>query len=177
LYCCARLMSTAHGGQVVLSAATVELVRDALPAGAGLDDLGEHRLKDLARPVQIAQLTHPDIPASFPALRTLDTLPNNLPLQITSFVGREHALAEVKRLLSGVRLLTLTGTGGAGKTRLSLQAAADLIDGYEDGVWFVDLAPLADATLVAGTALGVLGAGEVPGQPAQTTLVNYLRQR
>ena len=177
LYRCARLMSTAHGGQVVLSAVAAEAVRDALPDGADLLNLGEHRLKDLARPEHVWQLTHPQLAADFPALRSLDALPNNLPLQVTSFIGRERELAEVQRLLSGARLLTLTGTGGSGKTRLSLQAAADVIDAYEDGVWFVDLAPLADPAHVPGAALAALGLSEQPGQPAQATLAGYLRQR
>ena len=112
---CARLMATAHGGQVVLSEAAVALVRDALPPGAGLRDLGAHRLKDLQQPERVAQLTHPDLPAAFPPLRSLDALPHNLPRQLTSFVGRERELGEVAALLGGAPLLTLTGPGGHGQ--------------------------------------------------------------
>jgi transposase InsO family protein len=123
LYRCARLTAAAHGGQVVLSEAAAALVRDALPAEAGLLDLGQHRLKDLQRPERVAQLTHPRLPAEFPPLRSLDALPTNLPVQPTPLVGREALLAAVRgRLLDpDVRLLTLTGTGGTGKTRLSAE--------------------------------------------------------
>ena len=178
LYRCARLMATAHGGQVVLSEAAAVLVRDALPARAGLLDLGAYRLKDLQRPERVFQLTAPGLPADFPALRTLDALPNNLPLQVTSFVGRERELAEAARLLATTRLLTLTGTGGTGKTRLALQAAAEASEGYPDGVWFVDLAPLAAGALVPATALAAVGAPgrEGPGAGApEARLVAHLR--
>src|SRR5262245_56223016 len=127
LYRCARLMGTAHGGQVVLSQATYDLVQDALPEGATLRDLGEHRLKDLQRPERVFQLTAPGLTGEFPPLRSLDALPHNLPLQLTSFVGRERELGEVAALLGTARLVTLTGVGGTGKTRLALQAAADLV--------------------------------------------------
>ena len=133
-------------------------MRDALPDGASLRDLGEHRLKDLQRPEHLFQVVLPDLPADFPPLRTLDAVPHNLPLQLTSFVGRERELAEVAGLLGTQRLLTLTGPGGTGKTRLALQAAAEAIEGYPDGVWFVDLAPLADAALVPDAALAAVGA-------------------
>src|SRR5262249_9291715 len=141
LYRCARLTATAHGGQVVLSAAAAEVVQDELPDGR-LRDLGAHRLKDLARPERVFQLVHPELPGAFPPLRALDAQPHTLPLQLTSFVGGERPLREVKRLLAGGRLLTLTGAGGCGKTRLALQAAADVVEAYPDGVWLVDLAPL-----------------------------------
>jgi class 3 adenylate cyclase len=122
---CARLMATAHGGQVVLSEAAAALVGDALPEGAALRDLGEHRLKDLSRPERVFQLRHPDLPSDFPPLRSLNPHPHNLPVQPTPFVGRDEEVAAVRRRLAGpaVRLLTLTGPGGAGKTRLALQAA------------------------------------------------------
>jgi class 3 adenylate cyclase len=160
LYRCARLLAAAHGGQTVLSEAAAALARDALPAEAGLRDLGEHRLKDLQRPDRVAQLLHPDLPDGFPPLRTLDSLPHNLPLQLTSFVGRERELAEVAALLGAHRLLTLTGPGGTGKTRLALQAAADAVEAYPDGVWLAELAALADPALVpqaAAAAVGVRG--------------------
>src|SRR5262249_18703723 len=121
---CARLRAVGHGGQLLLSHATEELVRDQLPAGTALRDLGEHRLKDVVRAERIFQVLHPELPGDFPALQSPATLPHNPPLQPTSFIGRERELAEVRRLLAGSRLLTLTGSGGVGKTRLALQVAA-----------------------------------------------------
>src|SRR5215216_3130788 len=134
----ARLLSAAHGGQVLLSLPTQELVRDQLPAGTSLRDLGEHRLKDLFRPERVYQLLAPELPSEFPPLRTLDAYRNNLPLQPTPLVGREKDISEVCDLLGGeeTRLLTLTGPGGIGKTRLALQAAADLLDDFPDGTFF-----------------------------------------
>src|SRR5215207_3994627 len=131
----ARLLSAAHGGQVLLSLPTQELVRDVLPLDSELRDLGEHRLKDLARPERVFQLVAPDLPADFPPLATLDHRPNNLPPQLTPFIGRDREVAEVVAQLGrpDVRLLTLAGPGGTGKTRLSLQAAAELLDAYRDG--------------------------------------------
>jgi predicted ATPase/class 3 adenylate cyclase len=169
LYRCARLLATAHGGQTVLSGATAELVRDELPDGR-LRDLGAHRLKDLARPERVFQLLHPALPGDFPPLRTLDALPNNLPVQLTSFVGREPELAEVGRLLAATRLLTLTGTGGTGKTRLALQVAAGELDAFPDGVWVAELAPLADPALVPQAAAAAAGVVVQPGRPAVATL-------
>jgi class 3 adenylate cyclase len=163
----ARIAAVAHGGQVVLSASTAALVRDSMPAGALLTDLGRHRLKDLGRPEQIFQLVASGLPAVFPPLRSLDNpgLLNNLPAQVTSFVGREAELAEVRRLITTGRLVTLTGPGGAGKTRLGLQVAAGLLDGSGDGVWLADLAPLQGPALVAVTVANVLGIREDPGRP------------
>jgi predicted ATPase/class 3 adenylate cyclase len=179
LYRCARLTAAAHGGQVVLSEAAAALVRDALPEGAALRDLGPHRLKDLAQPERVAQLLHPELPAAFPPLRSLDARPHNLPVQVTSFVGREAEVAEVRRRLGTARLLTLTGAGGCGKTRLALQAAADLVDAdgapYPDGVWFVDLAPLTDPTLVPQAVAAAVGVREEPGRPLLATLADALR--
>jgi len=157
-----RLLAAAHGGQVLLSLATQDLARDALPPGAGLRDLGEHPLRDLYRPERVFQLLHPDLPADFPPIRTLATHPNNLPLQPTPFLGREEQVARVVDLLSrdDVRLLTITGPGGVGKTRLALQAAADLLEDFPDGVWFVDLSVLDDPALVPSAIVGALGARE-----------------
>src|SRR5262245_58515270 len=164
---CARLMATAHGGQVVLSEAVTALVRDALPAGAALRDLGAHRLKDLARPERVVQLLHPELPAEFPPLRSLDARPHTLPLQPTSFVGRERELAAVReRLLDpAVRLLSLTGPGGVGKTRLALRVAARVRDDFADGVVFVPLESLGEPALVASSiarALGLREGGRTP---------------
>jgi predicted ATPase/class 3 adenylate cyclase len=174
---CARLRALAHGGQVVLSRATRDLVIDFLPDGVVLEDLGPHRLRDLARPEHVYQLCHADLPAEFPSLRSLDALPNNLPLQVTSFVGRERELRDIRRLFADARLVTLTGSGGCGKTRLALQVAAELVDDHPDGVWWVDLAPVTDQALVASAAATTLAVKEVPGQPLMDTLVHYLRER
>src|SRR5262249_22314769 len=161
----ARLLAVGHGGQVLLSAATQELVRDDLPPAVRLIDLGAHRLRDLARPEQVFQLCHPDLPAEFPPLRSLDNpeLPNNLPQQATSFVGRDREIEEVKALLGKARLLTLTGSGGCGKTRLALQVGADLLGEYPEGVWLVELASLAEPALVPQAVAAVLGVKEEAG--------------
>ena len=171
----ARLMAAGHGGQILLSDVTHELIRDSLPPDVSLLPLGKYRLKDLARPETIHQLAHPSLTAEFPPLRTLDVTPNNLPQQVTSFVGREKPLAEVAALLVKTRLLTLTGSGGSGKTRLSLQAAADVLETYPDGAWLVELAPLADPLLVAQTVANVLGVKEEKDKPILTTLAEHLK--
>ena len=173
----ARLLAAGHGGQTLLSLATGELVRDQMPEGAALRELGEHRLKDLNRPEHIFQLEAPGLDEKFPPLRSLENFPNNLPVQLTSFVGREREMEEVKRLLGETHLLTLTGTGGTGKTRLSLQVAADVLDNFPDGTWFVEFATLRDAGLVAEAVAIVLGVREEPGRALQATLVNHLKNR
>lgn len=164
----ARLLAAGHGGQTLLSLATQDLARDALPAGAGLRDLGEHPLRDLYRPERVFQLLPPDLPVDFPPIRTLATRPNNLPLQPTPFLGREEQVGQVVDLLrrDDVRLLTVTGPGGVGKTRLALQVAADLLDAFPDGAWFVDLSTLTDASLVPSTIAGALGVREEGGEIA-----------
>ena len=170
-----RILSAAHGGQTLLSLAAQELVRDLFPEGVRLRHLGEHRLRDLARPEQIFQLMANDLPADFPPLRSLENVPNNLPVQLTGFVGRENEMAEVKRLLEGTHLLTLTGTGGTGKTRISLQVAADLLDKFPDGVWLVEFATIDDATLVTETVASALDVRQEPDRPLATTLTSFLR--
>ena len=174
-----RLMAAGHGGQTLLSLATQELTRDALPESTTFLDLGEHRLKDLGRPETVFQLLHPSLPSEFPPLASLDNpnLLNNLPQQVTSFIGREAQVAEVKALLGKTRLLTLTGAGGSGKTRLSLQVAADLLDGGGDGVWLVELASLSDPTLVPQAVAGVLGVKEAAGKTVQQSLVAWLKPK
>jgi predicted ATPase/class 3 adenylate cyclase len=174
---CARLRAVAHGGQVVLSETTRGLVSDRLPEGVELADLGVHRLRDLGRPEHVHGLLHPDLPVEFPPLRSLGSVSNNLPGELTNFVGRGAELAEVAELLGQVRLLTLTGAGGCGKTRLALQAAAGTMDGHLDGVWWVDLARLEAATLVPTAVIGAIGLREVPGWGPLETLVAYLRSR
>ncbi len=175
----ARLMSVGYGGQVLLSAATQELVRDQLPTDADLRDLGLASLKDLGRPERVSQLLHPALPADFAPLKSLDNpaLPNNLPQQATSFIGREKEVTEIKDRLGKTRLLTLIGTGGAGKTRLSLQAAADLLDGDGDGVWLVELAAITDPALVPQAVAGVLGVREEAGKPLARTLTEFLKSK
>ena len=139
----ARLLSIGHGGQVLVSGVTAALVGTLLPSGATLHDLGRHRLKDLSTPEHVFELAAPDLPAEHPPLRSLDAHPNNLPAALTSFIGREPEIADVTLLLGRHRLVTLVGAGGIGKTRLSLQVAANLLDGSGDGVWFIEFAPLA----------------------------------
>ena len=173
----ARLLSAGLGGQILVSLATAELVRDHLPKGTTLRDLGAHRLKDLIRPEHIFQVIVPDLPAEFLPLKTLDTHPNNLPIQLTSFVGREQEMARVKEILGGARFLTLTGTGGTGKTRLAIQVAAELIDEFPDGVWFIELASLGDPALIPQTVVSVLGLHNESGQPLMTVLCDYLRAK
>jgi predicted ATPase/class 3 adenylate cyclase len=173
----ARMMSAAHGGQVLLSQAVAALVSDRLPAGVTLRDLGMVRLRDLASPEHVYQLVHPQLRRDFPALRTLEAAPNNLSQQLTSFIGRERELVEVKKLLGNTRLLTLLGVGGIGKTRLSLQVAADVMDDYPDGVWVVELAPLADARLVAQAVASVLGVKEEAGRPVVEALLKHVKDR
>jgi predicted ATPase/DNA-binding SARP family transcriptional activator len=172
----ARLLDTGHGGQILLSRATVELVRDQLPEGADLRDLGEHRLPGLRRPEPIFQLVVPDLPANFPPLRSLEAFRHNLPLQLTRFIGREREMAQVKDLLATDRLVTLTGAGGCGKTRLALQVAGDLVECVA-GVRLVELAPLADPTLVPQAVASALGVREDPGQALTAALAAALRHR
>jgi len=163
----ARLLSAGHGEQILLSLATRELVRDRLPEESGLRDLGERRLKDLSSPEHVFQIIAPGLRSEFPPLNTLDVRRNNLPAQPTPLVGREKELNDVLALLRSpdVRLLTLTGPGGTGKTRLGLQAAAELTDEFEDGVFFVALTAIADPTLVAPTIARTLGLTESGDQP------------
>ena len=173
----ARIMNAAHGGQVLISLAVASLAADRLPPGVTLRDLGPIRLRDLETPEHVYQLVHPDLRSDFPALRSIDATPNNLPRQLTSFVGREAELREVASLLRQTRLLTLTGMGGLGKTRLSLQAAADALDDYPDGVWLVELALLRNETLVPQVVAFVLGVKEEAGRPVVEALTKYVRDR
>ena len=170
----ARLRAAAHGGQTLVSRATAEVAGDDLPGGASLVDLGTHRLRDLAKAEHIFQVVHPDLPGGFPALRSLDRVANNLPAQLTSFVGREDELAYVARLLSQVRLLTLTGSGGCGKTRLAAHAAAMAAESYPAGVWWIDLSPLRSGSAVSTAVLSAIGLREHPARTAVEQLAAHL---
>jgi len=171
----ARILSAGHGGQILLSLVTKELVKDSLPADIELRDMGEHHLKNLLRPEHLFQLICADLPSDFPALITLDSYRHNLPLQLTSFIGREREIAEMKYLLSATRLLTLVGPGGTGKTRLSIQVASDLLDQYPDGAWFVELAPISDPLLIPRTTAIAIGLRDEPQRPVIDMLCDYLR--
>ncbi len=173
----ARLLAIAHGGQTILSAATHAAIAGPLPAPLSLVDLGYQGLKDLQEPEWVRQANHPDLPDTFPPLRSLQLYRHNLPCQVTSFIGRESQLAEVERLLSSARLLTLTGSGGVGKTRLALQASANVIQEYADGVWLVELAALTEPSLVAQTVATHLNVLEEPGRPVLETLADALRAK
>jgi predicted ATPase/class 3 adenylate cyclase len=173
----ARIMAVGHGGQILLSTVTAELVREHLPAEISLLDLGEHRLRDLVQPEHIFQIQAPDLPRNFPSLTSLNAFPNNLPLQLTSFIGRQREMQEAGKLLASARLLTLIGPGGTGKTRLSLQLAAEQLSEFKDGVWLVEFAPLTDPALIVSTISSVLGLREVPGVPLLTVLIDYLRAK
>jgi predicted ATPase/class 3 adenylate cyclase len=147
----ARLLFISHGGQVVVSGVTADLVRDALPRDVSLRDLGEHRLRDLARPEHVLQLVAPDLPDAFPPLRSLSVLPNNLPRLLNAFVGRTREIDEIIALIHRNPLVSLVGSGGLGKTRTSLQVAAQLLDGTGDGVWFIEFAPLTSGDYIPST--------------------------
>ena len=173
----ARLLAIGHGAQVLVSGVTAELIGDELPAGCSLRDLGMHRLKDLGQPEHTFALVAPDLPAEFPALRSLEGVPNNLPVQLTSFVGREAELAAVKTLLQSDRLVTLVGTGGSGKTRCALQIAAESLDTFADGAWQVELAPIAEASLAAAAIGEALNLQLAPHKPALDSIVAYCRRK
>lgn len=173
----ARLMSAGNGRQVLVSTATSELVQDAVPDGATLDDLGEHRLKDLSRPEQVYQLLHDSFAHDTRPLRSLDRFPHNLPIQLTSFVGREEEVIELTKLLTGSRMVTLAGVGGAGKTRLAIQTAAELLSNYEDGVWLVELAAITDPSKVPASVMDVLGIEEKASEDAMDTITRALAKK
>jgi predicted ATPase/class 3 adenylate cyclase len=172
-----RLLPVCYGGQTLLTQATEQLARDHLPVGVRLLDLGGHRFRDLVQPERIYQLVMPELPERFPPLKTLDTIPNNLPPQLTSFIGRQRELEEIGSLLKTNRLVTLTGPGGTGKTRLSLQSAAASLESFPDGAWLVELAPLADPALVPQSVASVLSLREKPGQTLLEVLQEYLCER
>jgi predicted ATPase len=173
----ARISAAGHGGQVLISEATRSLVERTLPDGVSLRDLGLHRLKDIEHPEHLYDLVIDGLPAMFPAIRTLDARPTNLPPQRTSFVGRDRELAVVTNLLAEARLLTLTGPGGTGKTRLALRVVADQLDNFTDGVFFADLSPIVDPALVPSVIAQALTVRVEPGREVLDTLADYLRDR
>jgi predicted ATPase/class 3 adenylate cyclase len=173
----ARIMGAAHGGQMLLSRTVAEMTLGRLPHGVALRDLGSIRLRDVGSAEYVFQLVHPGLRQDFPALRSLAGTPNNLPHQVTSFVGRERELADIARLLGENRLLTLVGMGGLGKTRLSLQVADAQMESFPDGVWFVELAPLRDPRLVTQLVATALGVKEDAQRPVAEAVANYARDR
>jgi predicted ATPase/class 3 adenylate cyclase/DNA-binding CsgD family transcriptional regulator len=174
----ARIRDLAHGGQTVLSGTTEDLVVDVLPAGAWLTDLGRHELRGVPRPERIAQLCHPDLRNDFPPLRTAKSVgAHNLPVQLTSFVGREAEICQVRQLLADNRLVTLMGAGGAGKTRLAVEIAARIAPESRDGVWYADLAPITDPDLVVLAVARALGLPDQPGRSTMNTLLRFVRDR
>ena len=175
----ARICAAGHGGQILLSQAARALLGAELPSGLGVRDLGEYRLKDLSHPQQLFQLVIPGLPADFPPLRALGAGPMNLPVQLTGFVGRERELAHARTLLQReeIRLLTLTGPGGTGKTRLALRAAADVKESFPEGVVFVELASVNDPGLVVPTIAQALGVSETSGQSMLESLTDYVDGR
>ncbi|HLJ83631.1 MAG TPA: adenylate/guanylate cyclase domain-containing protein [Candidatus Eremiobacteraceae bacterium] len=173
----ARLLSIAHGGQIILSSAAAGLIKSAPSARVQLRDLGPHRLRDLANAEQVYQVVADDLRGQFPALRSVDSLPNNLPLQLSSFVGREAEVAALRKLMEETRIATVVGTGGIGKTRAALEVAADMLESAPDGVWFADLAPIADPILVASVLANALGVRESESRSTLEEVVDHLRLR
>src|SRR5271157_2862876 len=174
----ARLRDLAHGGQTVLSGATEPLVVDRLPEDAWLTDLGTHQLRDLPRPEPVVQLCHPDLVNEFPPLRVSGTVVfTRLPAQLSSFVGRDAQLTQLRELLAQNRVVTLTGAGGVGKTRVAIQVAAAMAPEFGDGVWYVDLAPLTDPELVPIAVARALGLPDQPGRSTMDTLLRFVRDR
>jgi predicted ATPase/class 3 adenylate cyclase len=173
----ARIMNAAHGGQILVSQAIADDLAGALPANVSLKGLGAVRLRGLSASEAVFQVMHPRLYQNFPALRELEATPNNLPQQLTSFIGRESERQEIEEMLHGTRQLTLLGLGGLGKTRLALAIGTSVMDAYPDGVWFVDLQMIRDDALVASEAARVLGVREEPGRPLVQTLTAHVRTR
>jgi predicted ATPase/class 3 adenylate cyclase len=173
----ARLMSIGYGGQTLLSTTTADLVREQLPGDLSLRDLGEHRLKDLVRSEHIFQVTQAANPSEFPPLKSIDAFPNNLPVQLTTFIGREQEIEDAKKRLKSAHLLTLIGPGGTGKTRLSLQLAAELLPSFKDGVWVAELAPITDPALIMQTIGSIFGLREQAWMTLSDLVIDYLRAK
>ena len=173
----ARIAAAGHGGQILLSQTTRDLVGSELPPESSLTDLGQHWLKDLAEPEHLYQLSAEGLPRAFPPLRSLTTLPNNLPRHLSSFVGRQTDLTEVRQLISQAPLVTLTGPGGVGKTRLALQLAAEMLDTFVDGAWLVELEALTDGSLVPQEVAIALGVAKESDADANEALLGHIRSR
>jgi predicted ATPase/class 3 adenylate cyclase len=172
-----RLLSVAHGGQVLVSLVTERMAGEGVGEDISFRDLGEHRLRDLARSERIYQMDVDGLPVDFPPLRTPDMVPNNLPTLATSFVGRRQELEEVKKLLRGTRVLTLTGVGGAGKTRLAIQSAVELVDEFPGGTWLIELGAITDPEYIDATAADALGVAQPPGRSVRQAIVEHLADR
>ena len=172
-----RVMSAAYGGQVLISQTTYDLIGEHLPENVSLRNMGEHRLKDLRSPMHLYQLVTPGLPRDFPAIKSLSTIPNNLPLQLSSFIGREKEIAEIKGLLRSARLVTLTGSGGTGKTRLSQEAAAEVLPAFTQGVWLAELASLTDPAQIIPAMAQTFGLQSMPFIPQLTQVMDYLRDK
>jgi predicted ATPase len=172
-----RVMSVGHGGQILLSQATHDLVKDRLPEGTQVRDMGERRLKDIFRPEHIYQVAASDLLSEFPPLTTLESFNHNLPAQLTSFIGREQEIAEAQKVFSSTRILTFIGPGGTGKTRLSLQVAAEQIPEFKDGVWLIELAQLSDSNYLLSAIASLFHLRELQGVPLIDTVTDYLRSK
>ncbi len=177
----ARIMGSAAGEQILVSAATADLTGDQMPTGVTLLDLGEHYLRGLNRPEGLYQVLHPDLPAEFPPLKTMGTIPNNLPVETTSFIGRETELTELNQLLThengNLRLITLTGPGGTGKTRLAVQSARGVLDRYQHGIWFVELAPVVEPAQVIQAIASPMGVRDQGARPLEQMVTDHLRNQ
>ncbi len=172
-----RIISVGHGGQILLSQSTYDLTRDRLSENARLVDMGERRLKDILRPEHLYQLSVPDLPSEFPPIQSLDSFPNNLPVQLTSFVGREKEVAEIKAILNSARLVTLTGSGGTGKTRLSIEVGTQELFSVANGVWLIELAPLSDPSQIIPALAQAFGLQELPSNLLANLVTDYLRDK
>ena len=173
----ARIMSIGHGGQILISETTLQIAQEHLSAHVSVTDLGEHRLKGLSKVERIFQISTLELQQEFPALKSLTHISNNLPTQLTSFIGRERELDEAQSKLENARLLTLIGPGGTGKTRLSIQLGAQLLSNFKDGVWLVEFAPISDPSLVMQTIASVFDIGEVPGVPLKMLVHDFVREK
>ena len=173
----ARLAAAAHGGQTLVSESTATLLAGRLPRNAGLRDLDLHRFKDLLIPERVFQLTHPDLPPNFTRIHSLDARKHNLPVQLTRFIGREREMSNLKDHLDTNRLLTLSGTGGCGKTRLALQVAGDVVDRYPDGVWLVEMAAVTDPALIPRVVSSVLAIRQQSGKTIIATIVDAIGRK
>jgi predicted ATPase/class 3 adenylate cyclase len=172
-----RIMSAGYGGQILLSQSTYNLTRDRLPDNAKIIDLGERRLKDILRQERIYQLSIPGLSSEFPPLKTLESFSHNLPSQLTSFIGREKEIAEIKASLDSARLVTLTGSGGTGKTRLSIEVGTQLLANFSNGVWLIELAPLSDESQIIPALAQAFGLQELPFNPLKNLIMDYLRDK